>query len=189
MPKMPPVDSGPVLAWMLHPPELAALYDHWVKQDLGRAVPRWRPLDRETVAPWLGSLFIVRFPDPNSDEIQPGGIGKKILQRIGFDPTKIADEPPNSKRLFMEKSYLLARAERRPVYSENNFIRKEGTVPIPYTRLALPYANQEDLVDRLLCCIYFLAPGTRIENKTVTLDRNLPEIPAPRPEVAPPPSD
>jgi hypothetical protein len=87
------------------------------------------------MAPWLGSLFILRFPDPASDEIKPGGVGRKILQRLGFDPRDIVADNPN--RLFMEKSYLQARHEGRPVYSENEFVRPGG-VPVPYTRFALP---------------------------------------------------
>lgn len=168
----PSAESAPVLPWMLHPDELAALYDYWLRQDPGRDVPRWHVLDKEEVAPWLGSLFILRFPDPASDEIRPGGVGRKILKRLGFDPREMSLDNPN--RLFMERCYLEARSARRPVYSEREFTRPGG-VPVPYTRLALPYCNQDGLVDRLLCGIYFLAPGTRIDAKTILLDRTRPE--------------
>ena len=172
----PTPDAGPVLPWMLHPDELAALYDYWLRQDPGSAVPLWHALDKEEVAPWLGSLFILRFPDPASDEIVPGGVGRKIMKRLGFDPRELKADHPT--RLFMEKSYLQARRERRPVYSENEFMRPGSTVPVPYTRLALPYRNGQDVVDRLLCGIYFLAPGTRVDNRTILLERTAPEKPA-----------
>lgn len=175
MPDLPPAEPGPVLPWMLHPDALAALYDYWLRQDPGSDIPLWHPLDKEEVAPWLGSLFILRFPDPASDEIKPGGVGRKILQRLGFDPRDIAADNPN--RLFMEKSYLQARRAGRPVYSENEFVRPGG-VPVPYTRLALPYRNAQGIIDRLLCGIYFLAPGTRLETRSRLLDRMAPERPA-----------
>ena len=166
--------SGPVLPWMLHPDELAALYDYWLRQDPGREVPRWHALDKDEVAAWLGSLFILRFPDPATNEIRPGGVGRKIFARLGLDPREMTADDPN--RLFMEQCYLRARNERRAVYSEREFIRP-GAVPVPYTRLALPYCNTEGVIDRLLCGIYFLAPGTRIDSKTVALDRLSPEKP------------
>jgi len=172
---MPEHTPGPVLPWMLHPDELAALYDYWLRQDPGSEVPLWHALDKDEVAPWLVSLFILRFPSPASDEIVPGGVGRKILKRLGFDPQDL--KPDHPTRLFMEKCYLQARSERRPVYSENEILRPGSAVPVPYTRLALPYRNKDGVVDRLLCGIYFLAPGTRVDSRTMMLERVAPERP------------
>src|SRR4051812_3063642 len=105
----PALDTAPVLPWMLHPDALAALYDYWLSQDLGSAVPRWHPLDRNEVAPWLGSLFTRRFPAPAWEEIRRGGVGGKIMRRLGFDPGE--RRPENPTRLFMERSYLQARRD------------------------------------------------------------------------------
>jgi len=94
---------------MLHPDELAALYDYWLRQDPGSAVPLWHALDKEEVAPWLGlavwAALACAAPvaAPNWKLVKPGLKGAVFLVALVLSASMVPVKglpPPTALSTF-----------------------------------------------------------------------------------------
>lgn len=134
-----------LLAWwqsLPAPPDAAPVWD-------GRYVVELRP--------WLGWLFTVRFPDGDLEAGYYSLSGTELVRTYGFDITNT----PLSATMFGQGSDVVIRAyrtcveSRRPLYSRNQFTQP-GRSTVAYERLALPFANADGAIDRVLGAMYFL---------------------------------
>lgn len=133
-----------------------SLYRFWDGLRQGRRCPDWADVDVTALKPWMGWLFIVDFPDRDSDDGHFTLVGTEIARRFNTDYTgwKVTEVGAVPRPDRLRQSYGQARRSGKPLVSVNVFESPRG--PIPYERVLLPFARlSRDPVDRLLACMDF----------------------------------
>lgn len=138
--------------------DIGALLDWWLALPTGKGkAPEWCADYVHQLRPWMGSLFVVRFPGGDRMAGQYTLSGTQLVRAFGFDMTGAPLTPTTFGRGSEQvmKAYWQAMDSLRPVYSRNSFTRS-GRSTVHYERLALPFVNAEGVVDRILGVMYFL---------------------------------
>lgn len=138
--------------------EILAFLQWWRTLDRpAGGLPAWTPELVFGLRPWIGSLFMVRFPDGTLESAYYSLIGIRLVSQFGFDLTgrKVARPNLGAGSFRIANAYRKALESRRPVYSRYCFARP-SRLDLVYERLVVPFAAGGGPVDRLLGALYFL---------------------------------
>jgi len=149
-----PQHSAPDLASQIREPNLARLYEYWIRRKGCRLLPARRDIDPLDFGYLMGSIMLLDvLSDPVRFRCRLHGTA--LVTRAGYDLTgKLLDAMPaaNYRSYVIERSMALVEG-RAPVVIRHNRVldgKYRG-----YEALWLPFADDGENVNMLLCALIY----------------------------------